>query len=93
MFEVGVPPASVLCGETINDERVLTIISLKGQRMKVLLASTSFSIPSFIRVVKVLKLMTFSNRDHFDHCALYWDGPVMMYMARHHRSFGNIDSP
>jgi hypothetical protein len=33
MFEVGVPPASVLRGETIDDERVLTIISLRGHRM------------------------------------------------------------
>jgi hypothetical protein len=46
MFEVGVPPTSVFCGETIDDEWVLTIISLRGQRMKVSLASTSFSIPS-----------------------------------------------
>jgi hypothetical protein len=45
MFEVGVPPASVLCGETIGNERVLTIISLRVQRMKVPLASTNFSIP------------------------------------------------
>jgi hypothetical protein len=42
MFEVGVPPASVFRGETIGDERVLTLISLWGQRMKVHLASTSF---------------------------------------------------
>jgi hypothetical protein len=46
MFEVGVPPTSVLRGETIGDERDFTIISLRGQRMKVPLASTSFSIPS-----------------------------------------------
>jgi hypothetical protein len=44
--EVGVPPTSVLRGETIDNERVLTIISLRGQRMKVHLASTNFSIPS-----------------------------------------------
>jgi hypothetical protein len=42
MFEVRVPPASMLHAETIDDEQVLTIISLWGQRMKVLLASTSF---------------------------------------------------
>jgi hypothetical protein len=30
MFEVGVPLAFVLHGETIDDERVLTIISLQG---------------------------------------------------------------
>jgi hypothetical protein len=30
MFDVGVPPAYVLRGETIDDERVLTIISLRG---------------------------------------------------------------
>jgi hypothetical protein len=30
MFEIGVPLASVLRGETIDDERVLTIISLRG---------------------------------------------------------------
>jgi hypothetical protein len=30
MFEVGVPPVSVLHGETIDDERVLTIISSRG---------------------------------------------------------------
>jgi hypothetical protein len=30
MFEVGVPPASVLRGETISDEWVSTIISLWG---------------------------------------------------------------
>jgi hypothetical protein len=46
MFEVGVPPAFVLRGETIGDECVLTIISLRGKGMKVPLASTSFSIPS-----------------------------------------------
>jgi hypothetical protein len=46
MFEVGVPLTSVLRGETINDDWVLTIISLRGQRMKVPLALTSFSIPS-----------------------------------------------
>jgi hypothetical protein len=34
MFEVGVPLASVLHGETISDERVLIIISLQGQRMR-----------------------------------------------------------
>jgi hypothetical protein len=47
----------------------------------------------FIRVVKVLELMTFSNRGHFDHCTLCWDGPTMKYMARHHNSFSNFDSP
>jgi hypothetical protein len=46
MFEVGVPPSSMLHGETIDDERVLTITSLQGHRMKVPSASTSFSIPS-----------------------------------------------
>jgi hypothetical protein len=46
MIEVGVPPAAVLHGETFGDEWVLTIISLRGQRTKVPLASTSFSIPS-----------------------------------------------
>jgi hypothetical protein len=30
MFQVGVPLASVLRDETIDDERVLTIISLRG---------------------------------------------------------------
>jgi hypothetical protein len=30
MLEEGVPPASVLHGETIGDEQVLTIISLRG---------------------------------------------------------------
>jgi hypothetical protein len=30
MFEVGVPPSSVLCGKTIDNELVLTIISLQG---------------------------------------------------------------
>jgi hypothetical protein len=30
MFEIGVPPAFVLHGETIGDERVLTIISLRS---------------------------------------------------------------
>jgi hypothetical protein len=29
MFEVGVPPASMLRDETISDERVLAIISLR----------------------------------------------------------------
>jgi hypothetical protein len=42
MFEVGVPSASVFRGETIDDERVLTIVSLRGQGMKVPLASTGF---------------------------------------------------
>jgi hypothetical protein len=42
MLEVGVPPVSVLRGKTISDERILTIISLRGQTMKVPLASTSF---------------------------------------------------
>jgi hypothetical protein len=46
MFEVGVPLTSVLRGETIDDDWVLTIIFLRGQRMKVPLALTSFSIPS-----------------------------------------------
>jgi hypothetical protein len=30
MFEVGVPLTSVFCGETIGNEWVLTIISLRG---------------------------------------------------------------
>jgi hypothetical protein len=35
MFEVGVPLAFVFYGETIDNEWVLTIMSLRGQRMKV----------------------------------------------------------
>jgi hypothetical protein len=46
MFEVGVPPASVFCGETTGNEKVLTIISFQGQGIKVPLASTGFSIPT-----------------------------------------------
>jgi hypothetical protein len=30
MFDVGVPPTSMVHGETIGDERVLTIIFLQG---------------------------------------------------------------
>jgi hypothetical protein len=47
----------------------------------------------FIRIVKVLELMTFSNYGHFDHCTLLWDGSTMKYMARHQSSFSNFDSP
>jgi hypothetical protein len=38
MLEAGVPLAFVLHGETIDDEWVLIIISLRSQRMKVPLA-------------------------------------------------------
>jgi hypothetical protein len=87
MFDVGVPPASVLCGDTINDECVLTIISLRTQRMKAPFTINQFlNSLTFIRVVMVLKLMTFSNCSHFDHCTLYLDGPAMKYTARHHSS-------
>jgi hypothetical protein len=71
MFEVGVPPAFVLHGETINDEQVLTIISLQGQIMEGPFSMNQFlNSLIFIRVVKVLELLTFSNRGHFDHCTL-----------------------
>jgi hypothetical protein len=55
MFEVGVPLTCVLRGETINDERVLTIISLRGQKMKEPFSINQFlNPPVFIRIVKVL---------------------------------------
>jgi hypothetical protein len=46
MSKVVVPPAFVRYGETIGNEWVLTVISLRCQRMKVPLVSTSFSILS-----------------------------------------------
>jgi hypothetical protein len=60
MLEVGVPSASVLYSETIDDERVLTIISLRGQRMKVPLASTGFSIPSSPSLIVVTLTTAYS---------------------------------
>jgi hypothetical protein len=47
----------------------------------------------FIRIVKVLELMTLSNHGHFDHCTLCWDGSTMKYTTRHRSTFGNFDSP
>jgi hypothetical protein len=80
MFEVRVPPASVLHGETIGDERVWTINIFAGPENESPFSINQFLNPLiFIRVVKVLELMTFSILGHFNHCTLCCDGSTMKY--------------
>jgi hypothetical protein len=82
MFEAGVPPASVLRGETIGDERVFDNNNFAGTENESPFSINQFLNPLiFIRVVKVLEVMTFSNRGHFDHCTLCWDMPARKYAA------------
>jgi hypothetical protein len=67
MFEAGVPPASVLRGETIGDERVFDNNNFAGPENESPFSINQLLNPLiFIRVVKVLEVMTFSNRGHFD---------------------------
>jgi hypothetical protein len=67
-WEAAIPPPSLFYGETIDEEWVFRIISLRGHRMKFPSSSFSFSSPSFVWIVKVLELMTLSSHGRFDHC-------------------------
>jgi hypothetical protein len=94
MFEVGVSPTSVLRGETIGDEQSFDNNIFMAPENESPCNINQFLNPLiFIGVVTVLELKNFSNRGHFDHCTLCWEGSAMKYTARHHSSFNNFDSP